>query len=203
MPRSAPPICELTALNGIESMTEAIVFPFVFIKPGNPYKLPTFHLLDSISKNIGHPYTVIFGRWIQTTFTHVYRLTDGVTRTKLGDMLKTWRSYPPPYGSELFGQQVQKNLEMNIFGPPAVSTASIVQARRPNGHGQERAPTPNTVQPLSNHMSQQSYVAQRIRDLLSDSDHLAPQDVSVLNQVSASLPAAFPIMPTLSPSLSK
>ncbi|GAA5901934.1 hypothetical protein JCM8208_006643 [Rhodotorula glutinis] len=85
--------------------------------------LPTFYLLDSISKNIGPPYLALFGRFLERAFLQAYHGADASTRTKLEELLGTWKTGGAD-GGELFrahdepreGGKVQRGIEGALFG---------------------------------------------------------------------------------------
>ncbi|GAA5922991.1 hypothetical protein JCM3775_006213 [Rhodotorula graminis] len=85
--------------------------------------LPTFYLLDSISKNIGPPYLALFGRFLERAFLQAYHAADAATRTKLEELLGTWKTGGAD-GGELFrahdepreGGKVQRGIEGALFG---------------------------------------------------------------------------------------
>ncbi|GAA5872978.1 hypothetical protein JCM3774_004890 [Rhodotorula dairenensis] len=87
------------------------------------YLLPAFYLLDSICKNIGAPYLALFSRFIERAFLSAYHAVDPVTRTKLEELLGTWKTGGPD-GGELFrdadepmhGARVQRGIEAALFG---------------------------------------------------------------------------------------
>lgn len=86
------------------------------------HRLPAFYLLDSISKNIGPPYLLLFGRFIERAFLTTYHIVDSVTRKKLEELLGTWRTGGPD-GGELFrlpeegrNGRVQHGIESTLFG---------------------------------------------------------------------------------------
>ncbi|EPY51802.1 cleavage and polyadenylation specificity factor [Schizosaccharomyces cryophilus OY26] len=58
-------------------------------------KLPALYLLDSISKNIGYPYTLFFGRHLFTTFMNAYTVVEPSLRLKLDQLLATWKQRSP------------------------------------------------------------------------------------------------------------
>ncbi|WBW73691.1 mRNA cleavage and polyadenylation factor complex RNA-binding subunit Pcf11 [Schizosaccharomyces osmophilus] len=58
-------------------------------------KLPALYLLDSISKNIGYPYTLFFGRHLFTTFMNAYTVVEPSLRLKLDQLLGTWKQRSP------------------------------------------------------------------------------------------------------------
>ncbi|BGP25604.1 pre-mRNA cleavage complex 2 protein Pcf11 [Rhodotorula toruloides] len=86
------------------------------------YVLPSFYLLDSISKNIGPPYLALFARFIERVFLSAYHSVDTSTKTKLEELLGTWKTGGAD-GGELFrmpGEEgegrVQRGIEGAIFG---------------------------------------------------------------------------------------
>ncbi|BGO97418.1 pre-mRNA cleavage complex 2 protein Pcf11 [Rhodotorula toruloides] len=87
------------------------------------YVLPSFYLLDSISKNIGPPYLALFSRFIERVFLSAYHSVDSSTKTKLEELLGTWKTGGAD-GGELFrmpgeegeGGRVQRGIEGAIFG---------------------------------------------------------------------------------------
>ncbi|ORY78612.1 hypothetical protein BCR37DRAFT_337516, partial [Protomyces lactucae-debilis] len=54
------------------------------------HKLPAMYLLDSITKNVGAPYTPIFARNLYKTFMSVYTNVEPPIRKKLEDLFYTW-----------------------------------------------------------------------------------------------------------------
>jgi len=85
-------------------------------------KLPPFYLLDSIAKNIGHPYISYFANFIVRLFLDTYHLVDAPTRGKMEEMLVTWRT--AQYGRELFGQGPQVAIERGVWGSGAADSDS-------------------------------------------------------------------------------
>ncbi|GAA5992830.1 hypothetical protein JCM10908_001359 [Rhodotorula pacifica] len=87
------------------------------------YLLPAFYLLDSICKNIGAPYLALFSRFIERAFLSAYHSVDPSTRTKLEELLGTWKTGGSD-GGELFrdpdepreGARVQRGIEGALFG---------------------------------------------------------------------------------------
>lgn len=67
-------------------------------------KLYSLYLLDSISKNIGLPYTNLFSNNLFKTFTRTYGLVDDPTRCKLIKLFKTWKVPTAATGLPLFDQ---------------------------------------------------------------------------------------------------
>ncbi|CCG82769.1 putative MRNA cleavage factor complex component Pcf11 [Taphrina deformans PYCC 5710] len=54
-------------------------------------KLPVMYLLDSISKNVGSPFTPIFGRNLYKTYMDCYTAVDNNTRRSLESLFSTWK----------------------------------------------------------------------------------------------------------------
>lgn len=94
------------------------------------YVLPAFYLLDSICKNIGPPYLALFSRFIERAFLSAYHSVDPPTRTKLEELLGTWKTGGAD-GGELFRDpeeprgparggaavgRVQRGIEGALFG---------------------------------------------------------------------------------------
>ncbi|KAG9051444.1 hypothetical protein FS837_006620 [Tulasnella sp. UAMH 9824] len=85
-------------------------------------KLPAWYLLDSIAKNIGHPYTQLFSKFIVRLFLDSYHAVDLSTRSKMEEMLVTWRTGARG-GVELFGPENQLAIEKSVWST-AVSSSS-------------------------------------------------------------------------------
>jgi pre-mRNA cleavage complex 2 protein Pcf11 len=79
------------------------------------HKLPPFYLLDSIAKNFPVPYAALFTRHIPPLFSSAYASVDGTTKSKLEEMLRTWRNGGPK-GEPVFGIAVQEELEGRTWG---------------------------------------------------------------------------------------
>ncbi|KAG1755588.1 hypothetical protein EDB19DRAFT_1662099 [Suillus lakei] len=78
-------------------------------------KLPGFYLLDAISKNVYDPYTRHFAPFVIGLFLETYQQVDQATRSKMEEMLLTWRTASPT-GKELFGVIPQLTIEQGIWG---------------------------------------------------------------------------------------
>ena len=55
-------------------------------------KLPAFYLLDAISKNVYEPYARQFAGVVAGLFKDTYDVVDQPTRSKMEEMLLTWRT---------------------------------------------------------------------------------------------------------------
>ena len=78
-------------------------------------KLPAFYLLDAISKNVFAPYARHFTPVVVRLFLDTYEQVDQNTRSKMEEMLLTWRT-GAPNGRELFGPIPQVAIERQIWG---------------------------------------------------------------------------------------
>ncbi len=90
-------------------------------------KLPSFYLLDAISKNVYDPYARHFVPVVVRLFLDTYEVVDQSTRSKMEEMLLTWRT-GAPNGRELFGVVPQLAIERHIWG--GESTQAAVRSRR-------------------------------------------------------------------------
>jgi pre-mRNA cleavage complex 2 protein Pcf11 len=81
-----------------------------------PEKLPKLYLIDSISKNIGAPYTThLLPPIMPRLYARTYRDVDGVTKSKMEEMVGLWRTSAPD-GGDLYGSNVREAVERDIFG---------------------------------------------------------------------------------------
>lgn len=83
------------------------------------------YLLDSISKNIGSPYTELWTPRVATLFLESYRVVDQPTKRRMEELLATWRAGGPG-GRPLFGDGPQWTIERSLFGSqgPTPKTSS-------------------------------------------------------------------------------
>ncbi|KAI1795172.1 hypothetical protein LXA43DRAFT_993775 [Ganoderma leucocontextum] len=86
-------------------------------------KLPSFYLLDAISKNVYDPYARHFTPIVVRLFLDTYEVVDQQTRSKMEEMLLTWRT-GSPNGRELFGLVSQVAIERHIWGGESTQSAS-------------------------------------------------------------------------------
>ncbi|GAA6024918.1 hypothetical protein JCM10207_004268, partial [Rhodosporidiobolus poonsookiae] len=120
------------------------------------YLLPTFYLLDSISKNIGAPYVALFARFLERAFLSAYHSADSSTRTKLEELLGTWKTGGAD-GGELFrlpgeigeGREgrVQRGIETALWGAGGRARAGLSATTREGsagyGNGVAQLPPPS------------------------------------------------------------
>ncbi|KAF8308156.1 hypothetical protein DL93DRAFT_2171317 [Clavulina sp. PMI_390] len=86
-------------------------------------KLPAWYLLDSVSKNLGALYAHLFSAFVAPLFLDCYDRVDDSTRSKMEEMLVTWRTGGPG-GTELFGKNAQLTVENAIWGDHSSSSSS-------------------------------------------------------------------------------
>lgn len=80
------------------------------------YKLHAFYLMDSIVKNIGNPYNLLFSNNLYKLFTETYLLvTDTLTRQYLIDLFKTWLKGLSSSGLEIFNPELLNKIEQFII----------------------------------------------------------------------------------------
>ncbi|RPD67228.1 hypothetical protein L226DRAFT_529606 [Lentinus tigrinus ALCF2SS1-7] len=85
-------------------------------------KLPCFYLLDAIAKNVYDPYARHFTPVVVGLFIDTYEVVDQTTRSKMEEMLLTWRT-GAPNGRELFGVVPQLAIERHIWGTESTQTS--------------------------------------------------------------------------------
>lgn len=79
------------------------------------YKLFALYLMDSICKNIGNPYNVLFGLKLYSIFTQVYSTVSDAIRTKLINLFKTWKAGTTLTGLPLFPQDQIDKIEQFLI----------------------------------------------------------------------------------------
>nr|GAT59894.1 predicted protein [Mycena chlorophos] len=86
-------------------------------------KLPAFYVLDAVSKNVFDPYARAFSAFVVPLFLETYGQVDQPTRSKMEEMLLTWRSGSPT-GSQLFGAQAQAAIERGVWRTDCPSSSN-------------------------------------------------------------------------------
>lgn len=89
-------------------------------------KLPAFYVLDAISKNVTNPYASKFSAFVPQLFLETHRQVDPQTRSKMEEMLVTWRTGGPNQ-KELFGVAAQVSIERAIWGNDSSSVTDLVR----------------------------------------------------------------------------
>lgn len=87
-------------------------------------KLFSIYLLDSISKNVGLPYTALFSKSLLKTFTRTYSLVDDPTRIKLIKLFKTWKVPTSLTGLPLFDSRQLDQIEQFLIKATAGNTVN-------------------------------------------------------------------------------
>ncbi|GAK67988.1 pre-mRNA cleavage factor cfi subunit [Moesziomyces antarcticus] len=90
-------------------------------------RLPALYTLDSISKNIGHPYTQLWAARIVPIFLESYRLVDQPTKMRMEELLATWKTAGPG-ARPLFGDNAQWSIERALFGSQGMPQHSAAHA---------------------------------------------------------------------------
>ncbi|UZJ51958.1 hypothetical protein CBS101457_001278 [Exobasidium rhododendri] len=93
------------------------------------YRLPALYTIDSICKNVGQPYTIMWSDRILRMFMETYRVVDHSVKGRMEELLSTWRNSGAG-GRPLFGDEAQYNIERALFGNagPPVATPAFHQA---------------------------------------------------------------------------
>jgi pre-mRNA cleavage complex 2 protein Pcf11 len=114
------------------------------------HKLPAFYLLDSIVKNCPDPYIGLVTPIIHRLFLDIYNSVDETTRTKMREMLVTWRTGLAG-GGPVFPNAVLDMIERGVYDRGYVSAphrASRRALREPQSFQRNngpRKPTPQQV----------------------------------------------------------
>ncbi|KAH9817884.1 hypothetical protein DFH28DRAFT_961079 [Melampsora americana] len=89
------------------------------IRDSHPaHRLVAFYVIDSICKNLGHPYPELFKPFMERLFLSAYRDVeeiDSIAKVKFEELLGTWRT-GSARGTELFGADIQRRIEDGVFG---------------------------------------------------------------------------------------
>ncbi|OBA22896.1 hypothetical protein METBIDRAFT_85264 [Metschnikowia bicuspidata var. bicuspidata NRRL YB-4993] len=122
-------IAELTSLaerfvDNAQEIVELIDERIMKILP--KYKLCSFYLMDSIIKNIGNPYNLLFATNLFKNFTESYLIIDDTpTRQNLINLFKTWVTGKTSAGLDIFPKETLLKVEKFII--QATSLTSSVQ----------------------------------------------------------------------------
>lgn len=145
-------------------------------------KLYSFYLLDSISKNVGSPYTLLFGQKLYQTFTQAFLLVDDLNRKKFIDLFKTWKTAKTSSGLPLFPQEPVNKIEQFL-----IKASSIYQKTTSS---QKRSPIPKTATPTPQPQQQQSTslstlipIVDRLLELTNQRLKLNPTDETILQKI--------------------
>lgn len=163
-------------------------------------KLFALYLLDSISKNIGLPYTSLFSNNIFKTFTKTYGLVDDQTRCKLIKLFKTWKLPTALTGLPLFDSNQLDRIEQFLIkvtaaSNPGVNYVSSLNSSNSNSNSNSNASTPNST-PLNMAVNLKPNLIKETDDLLAlvssrlksvPSDEKGQQRHKLLNQLKSIL----------------
>eukprot|EP00884_Botryococcus_braunii_P002195 jgi/Botrbrau1/11977/Bobra.0115s0013.1 len=101
-----------------------------------PCKLPSLYLLDSIVKNVGRPYTLLFAQRLPEVFIAVWDALPQVQRPALLKVLKHWEGVFAPNVLLLVSQRTQ---QANV---PVYGALPVVPAVQPQSAGLGHVPAP-------------------------------------------------------------
>lgn len=117
-------ITELATIaeQNVEKAQEISDMVEIRIKKALPqHKLYGMYLLDSICKNIGSPYNLIFAKNLYRVFTETYTfVADTTTRQNLINLFKTWTNAKTGTGLPLFPQELIKKIEKFIINATSI-----------------------------------------------------------------------------------
>lgn len=158
------------------------------------------YLLDSICKNVGFPYPVLWAPHIGRLFLDTYRLVDVAVKRKLEDLLATWRDSGSG-GGPLFGAEAQSGMEKNLFGsnyvPPTPAPAVLSPPLHSNSapppmgahHGAPQSFAPQAPQPDVKAMNRARGMAHNIVGRIDAQLRAANQDLRSRPEAGAEIQA--------------
>ncbi|PPQ99035.1 hypothetical protein CVT24_003595 [Panaeolus cyanescens] len=164
-------------------------------------RLPAWYLLDAIAKNLYDPYARQFAMFVVPVYLDTYRIVDASTKSKMEEMLFTWRTASPNH-DELFGLAQQRAIEHGIWGGDGVNIpAAQVLSELQFAIGQkERAVQSNPYDTQSHtHIG----VLHQLRRLIERgvSQHELQQILNQLRNLVKTPPAAAPPPPPAPPAV--
>jgi len=166
-------------------------------------KLPMLYLIDSISKNVGAPYTTDLLRpIIPRLYVKTYREVDGVTKSKMEEMISLWKTSGPGR-TDLYGPDVRMAVEREIFGStgPTLNQPQrhvlptrevVVQTLHSTLDAKQRE---SAGKPWDATLKHQIGVLQAIGELLNSSQ-VPPQDLQHIMEQLRSMAPTQPMPPT-------
>lgn len=97
------------------------------------YKLYTFYLLDSVIKNIGNPYSLLFAKNLYKLFTESYLIVEDTnTRQDLINLFQTWMVGQSSNGLEIFPRDVLVKIESFIIKATSLAGGAAQGTQRIN-----------------------------------------------------------------------
>lgn len=166
---SRPIISSLTVIaqenvNAASYISKAVIKRIEKAPPSQ--KLFSFYLLDSISKNVGSPYTLLFSDKLFQLFTQSFLIVDNATREKFISLFKTWKFAKSSSGLPLFNEEPIHKIEQFLIKASSIYKSSLPPSQQmPQMH----MPPPQQQQQLP----QMPPVPQiNIQELLSTVDNL-------------------------------
>lgn len=155
-------------------------------------KLPILYLVDSISKNVGRPFTnQLLPPVMPRMYISAYRQVNGTTRSKMEEMISLWRTSGPDR-TDLYGVGVREQIEQAIFGStgPTPTRATVLQTVHSTLQAKQHE---SVTRPWDETPRHQIGVLQQIAQLLSTTP-VSPQELQdIMNQIA---PMNAPPAPT-------
>lgn len=155
------------------------------------YKLFTVYLLDSICKNIGNPYNLLFGSRLYKIFTETYLVvTDTPTRQNLINLFKTWSNGRTNSGLELFPAKVIQKIEQFIIRATSISQTnqpSLPLKLTPDMLLREGNCLLQYIIVLNGELEKFPQTNEKVKEFLDANNRIRNNVISVINNVSDSI----------------
>ncbi|ONH66770.1 Protein PCF11 [Cyberlindnera fabianii] len=159
------------------------------------HKLFAIYLLDSICKNVGSPYSLLFGQKLFQTFTRAYLLVDDPTRKKLIDLFRTWKTARTSSGLPVFPDEPINKIEQFL-----IKASTLYQQQFSSTPQQQHfTPPPQQHQPQQQQILVNSqtlipiidrllYLTEQRRNLTPGDDKIL-QKLQIINQLKIAIQA--------------
>lgn len=155
------------------------------------YKLFTVYLLDSICKNIGNPYNLLFGSRLYKIFTETYLVvTDTPTRQNLINLFKTWSNGKTNSGLELFPAKVIQKIEQFIIRATSISQTnqpSLPLKLTPDMLLREGNCLLQYIIVLNGELEKLPQTNEKVKEFVDANNRIRNNVISVINNVSDSI----------------
>lgn len=155
------------------------------------YKLFTVYLLDSICKNIGNPYNLLFGSRLYKIFTETYLVvTDTPTRQNLINLFKTWSNGRTNSGLELFPAKVIQKIEQFIIRATSISQTnqpSLPLKLTPDMLLREGNCLLQYIIVLNGELEKLPQTNEKVKEFVDANNRIRNNVISVINNVSDSI----------------
>jgi len=155
------------------------------------YKLFAVYLLDSICKNIGNPYNLLFGSRLYKIFTETYLVvTDTPTRQNLINLFKTWTNGRTNSGLELFSVKVIQKIEQFIIRATSISQTnqpSLPLKLTPDMLLREGNCLLQYIIVLNGELEKLPQTNEKVKEFVDTNNKIRNNIISVINNVSDSI----------------